>query len=359
MIYLDNAATTRPSTAAMAAFDASRNIFGNPSSLHSIGMAAEKELAKAREVLAKIINASPSEIFFTASGTEANNLALFGGAKKHKGKRIVTSANEHSSVKEPLNKLSSKDGFEIHYLQKDGLQDALAEQTCLVAIHHVNSETGEIQDICAMGSEIKRTSPATLFHVDAIQSFCKIPIDVKKMQVDMLSMSAHKIGGFKGSGALYVRNGVALSPMILGGGQEGGLRSGTENVTGIMTFAASAEDFWKNTKAHNDHASALKSRFLQALGGVDGISTNGENTSPYILNISVAGVRSQVLLNALSDKGVYISSGAACSNNKRQKKADEHAVRISFSHENTAEEIDTAIALFIESINSLRMTKYV
>ncbi|MCL2576072.1 MAG: cysteine desulfurase [Defluviitaleaceae bacterium] len=363
MIYLDNAATTKPSKPAITALMRSFKVCGNPSSLHQMGIDAEKELAHARKAIAGIIGAKPAEAIFTSSGTEANNLALFGTAKKHKGKQIITTKHEHSSILKPLEKLAEKDNFNIYYLNTingkidlDDLQNALAEPTCIVTTHHINNETGIIQDIQAIGHTIKKHSPATLFHIDAAQSFCKMPIDVADSKIDLLTLSAHKIGGLKGSGALFVKSGVNIQPIILGGGQENNLRSGTENLGGIMAFAAASTYCWQNYKTNFEYIKSLNDRFRGLLGVVDDITFSGADTSPYILDMDIAGVRSEVLLNALSAKDVFVSSGAACSSNKKGANAHraETALRVSFGVDNTLEEIDAAIHIFAECIKALR-----
>ncbi|MCL2855676.1 MAG: cysteine desulfurase [Defluviitaleaceae bacterium] len=355
MIYLDHAATTPPSKAAKAAALRSFNMFGNPSSLHVLGIEAEKEIAHARDVLARIIGASPPRLIFASGGTEANNLALKGTARKHKGRRIITTRMEHSSILETLAVMAD---FEPLYLDTDeggaicldALQKALEEPTCLVSIHHVNSATGVIQDIHAIGNIIKRVSPTTLFHVDAAQSFCKLPIHVNNMQVDLLTASAHKVGGLKGCGFLFIRDGVHCAPTTQGGGQERGLRSGTENVAGILSFAAAAESFMPIT-------APLKQVFLDALN-LDDVKVLGKNTSPYILNIDVAGVNPEVLLNALSQRGVCVSAGAACSANKKGQGqigwGQAPTLRVSFGEGNTVDEVVKAAELLTEIATNLR-----
>ncbi|MDR2168441.1 MAG: aminotransferase class V-fold PLP-dependent enzyme [Clostridiales bacterium] len=330
MIYLDNAATMRPNAAALAAVARSVEIFANPSSLHAPGLAAEKEINAARAAIAAIIGAAPAEIYFTSGGTESNNLAIFGGAKKHKGRRIVTLKGEHPSISEPLAKLAARGDFEICYDMEN------FSNACLATLSHVNSETGEIADIQAIGKAIKKQNPGAIFHVDACQSFCKIPINVRSAGIDLLTLSAHKIGGIKGCGALFVRQGISLAPLILGGGQEGGLRSGTENVPGILAFAAAAKHFWQNSTANFAHVAGLKKRWT---------AENRPNESPYILSLEVDGIAPHVILNALSAKGIHVSTGAACSAKKKQK-TGEKALRISFSPENTPEEIDRALEEF-------------
>ena len=244
----------------------------------------------------------------------------------------------------------------------------LVAPVSLVSIHHVQNETGVIQDIAALGKLVKTLCPAALLHVDAAQSFCKIPVDVRAMGVDLLSVSAHKIGGLKGCGALFVREKVHVNPLILGGGQEGGFRSGTENVPGIAAFGAVVTERYDKLHENYGYVERLRERFLAALSGLEGVDINGENTSPYILNISVTGVRPEVLLNALSAEGVYISVGAACSGSKRQKEEEaavilayglsaeraRTAVRISFSPENTLDEMEAAAEIFGRNVENLR-----
>ena len=377
-IYLDSAATAPPCAAAVSAAVSAIENFGNPSSLHHMGIAAEKEVNGARSTIARAIGAKDGEIYFTSGGTESNNLALFGGAKIHNGTRIIATAAEHPSVIEPLKALAQK-GFEIFYLPlakgglvcPDTLAKALDTPTCLVSIHQVNNETGVTQNIAALGKIIKETSPKTLFHVDGVQSFCKIPINVQGMRIDLFSISAHKIGGLKGCGGLFVREKVHLNPMMMGGGQEKNLRPGTENVPAIAGFGASTRQQSNAITANYNHVNTLKERFISALHPLDAIEINGENTMPYIINISVDGVRPEVLLNALSAKGVYISAGAACSSNKRQKDDEsavllaygldkqraETAVRISFSPGNTLEEIEIAAEIFTDCVATLRKMK--
>lgn len=345
MIYLDNAATTKPSTAATKAAILAFEAFGNPSSLHHVGLEASKALSGARAAIAKIIGAKPQEIYFTSSGTEANNIAILGGAKKRNGQAIFTTYHEHSSVNAPLAKLTANGDFEITH-------DAQAPKIALATFAHVNSETGEIRDISTLSNQIKKNNPDCLVHVDAAQSFCKLPINVAQLGVDMLTMSAHKIGGLKGVGALYVRSGVNLTPQTLGGGQEAGLRSGTENMPGIMAFAACATDYWECYKGNYHNAQALKADFLKIIDEVNSITINGENCSPYILSISIEGIKSHILLNALSAQGVCVSTGSACST-KKQHKGGAEALRISFGADTTQDEITKAKEIFANCIKML------
>jgi len=376
-IYLDSASTAPVHPAAKAAAISAIENFGNPSSMHAMGLKAEKEISAAREAVAMAINAKSSEIHFTAGGTEANNLAIFGGAKLPVGPGIVTTLVEHSSVKYPIMALQRR-GFKMFHVEHlwsgaidpESLKAALlqAAPVSLVSIHHVHNETGVIQDIAVQAKVIKEICPAALFHVDAVQSFCKVPIDVRTMGVDLLSISAHKIGGLKGCGALFVRDKVHVVPLILGGGQESGFRSGTENVPGIAAFGAAAVAHYDGLRKNYEYVAQLKQHFVIRLSEIGDVDINGENASPYILNISIGDVKPEVLLNALSAEGVYISAGAACSSNKKQQKAEravleayglssqraQTAVRISFSPDNTEDEIDIAAEVFRKCIASLR-----
>ena len=375
IIYLDSAATAPPTAAAISAATAAMENFGNPSSLHQMGIDAEKQLTRARQVFAKTINAKPAEICFTSGGTEANALAILGTAKLHKGARIITTAAEHPSVSECMKTLAQA-GFEIFHaaldsggrVDENSLRAGLAQPTSLVSIHHVNNETGTTQDIAALGAIIKAVSVQTAFHVDAVQSLCKIPIDTAAMQVDLLSLSGHKLGGIKGAGALYVRQGLHIKPMLTGGGQEGGLRGGTENVPGIAAMAAAFCENLGKLQADFEHVASLRQAFLDGIASLGGISINGRHAIPHILNISISGVRPEVLVNALSAKGVCVSAGAACSSNKRQKQdesavlrayglsaeAAASAVRVSFSAVNTLDEVKTAAEIFAECVSQLR-----
>lgn len=368
-IYLDSAATTQPHPIALDALLQAVNIYGNPSSMHHLGIEAEKMLNDARQTISNILCAKPREIIFTAGATEANNMALFSSAKKHKGMRIITTLAEHSSILKALSHLTHL-GFEIYYTKLDSqgkvdiaeLSQALKTPTCLVCFHHINNHTGIIQDITKLGSLIKSQSPDTLFLVDAAQSFCKTAIDVNANNIDFLSLSGHKIGCIKGVGALYVKNGI-LSPRLFGGGQEFGLRSGTENTPAIACLAAIAKYRQANIDNAWHHTLNLKKTFLTLIkhntGVVENINQDIENISPYILSISLEDIRSEVMLNSLSAKGLYISAGSACSSKNKAKSVQyallgssieayrtDSSLRISFSAENTISEIEQAANIF-------------
>ena len=377
MTYLDHAATTQMTESAKAAAIQSWGSFGNPSSPHDFGLVAERIVKQARQTIADALGARPAEIFFTSGGTESNNWAIFGGfaARRRIGAQIITTPAEHPSVTAPIEILEGQNGAAIRYvrmvggqLDMDGLADALKMPTALVSVHHVNSETGDMQDIFAIGRMIKQTSPQTLFHVDACQSFCKLPIDIA--DVDMLSISGHKVGGGKGVGGLFIKSGVFINPLIHGGGQEAGLRSGTENVPQIAAFAAAALEINGNKSANLEHVVCLEAEFLEEINGLSGFETNkGRNASPYIVNISLEGLRPEVAVNSLSARGIYISTGAACSARKADASSKtlqglgysesgaKSALRISFSASNTIEEARICAKAICETVTLLKNTK--
>ncbi len=356
-IYFDNGATTKTAKqVADVMYDVSVNSYGNASSLHKKGLEAEHILKNSRKIIAEKINADSDEIYFTASGSEANNLALLGVTDLFRFKgEIITSKIEHKCVLECMKRLEFL-GFTVHYLDvdDDGIADIeqlkklLNDRTQLVSIMHVNNECGSIQPIKEIYEIIKSKNPNIIFHTDNIQGFCKI--DITAEFCDMMSISAHKIHGPKGVGALYVKKGIRLSPVIYGGGQEKGLRGGTENVPGIAGFGKAVEIFSKN----NDGILKIKQHIInQVTAEIPEIYVNGDidSSSPYILNIAMIGLRSEIILHSLEQKGIYVSSGSACSSNKpspshvltamgyKPQRVDS-SIRISFNSENTMEEAD-------------------
>lgn len=356
-IYFDNGATTKTDKqVADLMYDVLTVSYGNPSSLHSKGLEAEHILKNSRKIIADKIKANPDEIVFTASGSESNNLAILGSADLFRFKgEIITSKVEHKCVLECMKRLENT-GFKIHYLDVDEngvvnlnqLENLINEKTQLVSIMHVNNECGTIQPIKEIYKIIKSKNPGTLFHTDNIQGFCKI--DITCEYCDMMSISAHKIHGPKGIGALYAKKGVRLSPVIYGGGQEKGLRGGTENVPAVAGFGKAVEIFEKN----NDKLLEIKKYIINRVTKeIPKIYVNGDvdNSSPYILNIAVIGLRSEIILHSLEQRGIYVSSGSACSSNKpspshvlvamgyKPERVDS-SIRISFSSENTMEEAD-------------------
>lgn len=371
--YLDNSATTKPCQAAVdAANRAMTEAFGNPSSLHAYGLAALQLLEDARRQVANALSADSTEIYFTPSGTAANNTAIFGAAAKagRRGGKIVTTAYEHPSVENAMRRLEEQ-GFTVVRLLPDTdgnitaeqFHNAIDEQTVLVSTMAVNNEVGSILPFDKIAGILRRKKSKALLHVDAVQGFMKLPIAPKKCGIDLMSVSAHKIHGLKGAGALYVRQGLHIRPHLLGGGQENGLVSGTQATPAIAAFGAATAavgDIRKNA----ERVSALRMRLVSGLREIAGIRVNSpENALPYIVNISVEGIPSQVSVNFLSSQGVYVSAGSACAKGHRSPVltamglcASEinTAVRISLSRETTAEEIDTCINAITTEVQTLR-----
>ncbi len=372
-VYLDNSATTPPcETAINNALFAMRQEWGNPSALYTRGMNAEKLLSKTREAVAKRLSARPDEIFFTGCGTEANNTAIFGAVAKLKkrGNRIVTSIIEHPSVKEPVKRLEAE-GFEVIYLpvnsegkvEESSLRDAINEKTILVSLMAVNNETGAIQPVDKVKGIIKEKGSPALFHCDAVQAFGKMPIDVNKLGVDLLSLSGHKIHAPKGIGALYIRKGLIIPSLLLGGGQEKGFRSGTEAVSLIWALAGALEELSSPAESL-ELMSELNQYAKKRLSEIEGVVLNSpDDALPYIINLSVLGYRSEILLHFLEAEGICVSSGSACSKGMQSgvlgamgvssERADS-ALRISMSRNTTREDIDTLCEGILKAKSRLR-----
>ncbi len=369
MIYLDNSATTRCSEKAFEAMKkASLEDFGNPSSLHDFGYKSQLMREEAREIIAKTLKCDKKEIYFTSGGTEGNNMALFGGAeaKKRRGNHIITSKIEHASVANPIKQLE-KEGFDITYLGTDAnglvsvdeLKAAFRPDTIMVSIMMVNNEIGALQPVEEIGKAIKAFNDEILFHVDAIQAYGKYAINLKKLKIDMLTVSGHKIHGPKGSGFIYIRDKVRVLPQILGGGQEKGMRSGTENLPAIAGLGVAAKEAYDNLEENRAHMYALRDRLIEGLKDIEGLSFNGlldHDTAPHILSVSIKGARTkaEVILHRLEEYGICVSAGSACSSNKPAISETLKAIgldsdllnrtiRFSFCPENTYQEIDAAI----------------
>lgn len=377
-VYLDNSATTRcyDDVAALMTQIMCRD-YGNPSSLHMKGVQAENYTRYARETIAKTLKVNEKEIFFTSGGTEADNIALIGGAlANHRmGKHLITTAIEHPAVIQTMHHLEEQ-GFRVTYLPVDGngcirledLQRAMTKDTILVSIMHTNNEIGSLQPIEEAGRLIKKMNPHTLFHVDAVQGFGKFRIYPKKMNIDLLSASGHKIHGPKGVGFLYINEKAKVKPIIFGGGQQSGMRSGTENVPGAAGMAKAVELVYSDLDAEVDKLYGLKQRFVDGVRRIDNIKINGltgRDSAPHVVSVSIRGIRSEVLLHALEDKGIYVSAGSACSARKPQPSATlkaigvekellESTLRFSFSIFTTEEEIDYTLQAMYDIIPMLR-----
>lgn len=377
-VYFDNSATTR-------CYDSVKDIvvkamtedFGNPSAMHLKGVEAEKYIKSSAESLARLLKVQEKELLFTSGGTESDNLALIGAtfANKRSGNHIITTSVEHPAVSQPALFLQEQ-GFEVTYLpvdsrgvvKMDALKAVLREDTILVSVMYVNNEVGAVMPVEEIAALVHEKSPKALFHVDAIQAFGKYRIYPKKMGIDLLSVSGHKIHGPKGVGFLYINEKAKIQPQILGGGQQGGMRSGTDNVPGIAGLGTAAVEIYKNLEENVENMYRLKEYIAQGLEKIGDIRINGMDLregAPQILSISVMGVRSEVLLHSLEERGIYVSAGSACSSHKRKPSATlaamgmskdqiESTVRLSFCEENTIEEADYFLQVMGELVPMLR-----
>ena len=376
--YLDNSATTRCSEGAAAmVMRAMREDFGNPSSMHTKGVEAEHYIREAKDFFARNLKVDEKEIYFTSGGTESNNLALIGSAmaNKRSGNHLITTSVEHASVDNPMKYLEEQ-GFEVTYLPVDqdgivsleALKEALRPETILVSVMYVNNEVGAVQPVDEIAKLIKDYDSKIIFHVDAIQAYGKYRIWPKKEGIDLLSVSGHKIHGPKGTGILYVNSKLKIHPMILGGGQQKGMRSGTENVPGIAGLAEAAKECYENLDEKIDRLYALKERFVKQIEELDDVKVNGRtgrDSAPHIVSVSFRDVRSEVLLHALEEKGIYVSAGSACSSNKPavshtlksmgvEKDLLGSTIRFSFCFETTEEETDYCVRELRELLPMLR-----
>lgn len=377
-VYFDNSATTKPYDEVIEAVSKGmKEYFGNPSSLHKIGMNCEKRLNEAREYFASTIKCNKEEIYFTSGGSEGNNLILKGLLKP--GHHFITTAFEHHSIISTCKQLEEK-GVKVTYLDVDSegrisledLEEAITKDTVLVSIMQVNNEIGVIQDIEAIGKLIKERSSRAKFHVDAVQGYGKLPIDVNKSNVDFLTVASHKIHGPKGVGFIYIKKGIILNSLISGGSQEKGIRAGTENLPGIIGFEKAAQMTFEEMESRYDKVLELKKYFVERLNEIKDVRINGEidGFSPYILNVSFLGVRAEVLLHLLEEQNIYVATGSACTSKSSaahgsyvikslglSNKEVESAIRFSFSYENTKEEVDYTIDVLKKSLMFLRRVK--
>lgn len=376
--YFDNSATTR-------VLDSVKEIvvktmtedYGNAAAKHRKGMEAEQYIRQARTEIAKTLKAAEKEILFTSGGSESNNMALIGAAlaNQRAGKHIISTSIEHPSVYNPLGYLEEQ-GFEVTILPVDHdghisleeLEDAIRPDTILVSVMYVNNEVGAIEPVEEIAKIIKRKNPGTLFHVDAIQAYGKFTIRPKKQGIDLLSVSGHKIHGPKGVGFLYIGSGVKIKPLIYGGGQQWNLRSGTENIPGVAGLGAAAKEMYTDHEKKVAQITEIKDYMIDRLGGLEGVvihSRKGSASAPQIVSASFEGVRSEVLLHALEDRGIYVSSGSACSAHHPgisgtlkgigvSPRLLDSTLRFSFGVFNTKEEIDYCIGVLAELLPVLR-----
>ena len=382
-IYLDNSATTKPAKNVIKAINKTfKYNYGNPSSLHNKGLKAEKILKKTRKTISKKLKIKPKEIIFTSGGTEANNLAIKGIVEnyKNRGKHLITTKIEHPAVLKVFQYLE-KNGFEVSYLDvnKKGiislsqLKNYVTKNTILVSIMHVNNEIGSIQPIAKAAKIVKEKNDLCFFHTDAIQSFGKLHIDPKKWDIDLLTISGHKIHGPKGIGALYVRDKIELAPIILGGGQENNLRSGTENTPGIAGLNAAVKNLpeLNQNNKYDIKISKLKKYFMQKLkenkDRLPEFKINNpldDKGAPHIISLSFPGYRGEVIVHSLEKDGIYISTGSACNSRKKERsntlkaielseKMIQGTIRISLSTYNNKKEIDNTIKKLIEKLDFL------
>ena len=372
MIYLDNASTTKPSEAAKSAFLEACEDFGNPSSLHRLGLNAEKKISAARESIGTALGVSPKSIFFTSGGTEANNMAILGycRANAKRGNHIITTVVEHPSVLSPFEELE-KSGFSVTRIgvdsegriKLDELEEALCDDTIFVSVMAANNETGTVMPIDKIKPLMKQKSPKAILHIDAVQAFGKIPLKPASWDVDMMSVSSHKIHGIKGTGALYTKN-EHITPILFGGGQQKDLRSGTENVPGISAFGAAVRECNTDNSKMKDMRLKLKDMIAQR---IDKVRFNGsdEHQTGYVLNVSFDGIKAEILLHMLEAKGIYISTGSACSSNKPMPShvlttmgcsaADiSGAIRLSFSEFLNDDELKDIADKITDSVTEIR-----
>lgn len=386
LIYLDNSATTMcyPEVAALMTKLLCED-YGNPSSMHAMGFQAERALRAAREQIARTLKCKEGEILFTSGGTESDNLALFGAARAYgrQGRHIITTSVEHPAVSEAAAALE-REGFEVTYLPVDeagivrlsDVETALRDDTILVSVMQVNNEIGSVQPVEEIGQLVKRRSDKILFHVDAVQGYGKVPLSLSAARIDLMSVSGHKIHGPKGAGFLYVKKGVRLIPLLYGGGHQGGLRSGTENVAGYAGLGLAAEMAFRDMNEKAERMRMLTKRLREGVcAGLDDVAVPGEVLAtapndekvkaPHILPLTVRGVRAEVLLHALEDHDICVSAGSACATHHMQTSpvlkaiglSEEDAastVRLSLSEFTTEEEIDAAVGTLCEVVPALR-----
>lgn len=379
-VYFDNSSTTKIYDEIVNEVSYGlREFYGNPSSLHQLGLKSEKKLRECRQIIASTINASENEIYFNGGGSEGNNLVLKGILKS--GTHLITTPFEHASVLNTIKSLE-KNGVRVTTLKIDDkgridlkdLENSITKETVLVSIMHVNNEIGVIQDIEEISKIVRKVSSRARIHVDAVQSYGKLPIDVEKMHIDFMTVSAHKFHGPKGCGFIYIKKPNTLSPLIEGGSQESGVRAGTQNIAGIMGMALAAKIVCENMNDNYKKVHEIKRRFIEKLKNIQNIKINSPDEdyfSPYILNVSFRGVRGEVLLHFLEESGIYVSTGSACSSKERARIGGSYVlkslgltndeigggIRFSFSDDNKLEEVDYTIENLEKGLKFLRRIK--
>ena len=377
-IYLDNSSTTKPSESVISVMlKTMTEDYGNPSSMHRKGLEAERYVRSAREDIAKVLKASPAELVFTSGGTESNNMAIFGAAMagRRRGRRILVSSMEHPAVSEPA-RILEQEGFTVQRigvdrsgrLDPDELAAQLAEDVILVSTMFVNNEIGAVVPVKEVAELVHKRAPHALYQVDAIQAFGKYRSFPGQLGIDLMSASGHKFHGPKGTGFLYIRNGARIVPWIYGGGQQAGMRSGTENVPGIAGLGTAVVEAYRDFDKKNEHLYVLREHLEEGLLKMEGVvphGPRGREGAPHIVNASFTGVGSEVLLHALEDRGIYVSAGSACSTHKRNasptmaaigapEEESSSAVRFSFCDTNTEEEVDIVLQTLQELLPLLR-----
>lgn len=377
-VYLDNSATTKCfKDVAELMTKIMCEDYGNPSSMHNKGMQAENYIRNAKDIISRNLKVNEKEILFTSGGTESDNIALIGSAMANyrAGRHLITTKIEHPAILQTMKYLEEQ-GFEVTYLPVDkngqirleDLEKAIRVDTILVSIMHTNNEIGALQPIEEAGSLIKKINPNIIFHVDAVQGFGKFRIYPKRMNIDLLSVSGHKIHGPKGVGFLYINEKIKIKPIIFGGGQQKGMRSGTENVPGVAGLAKAVEMIYADVDKNVEQLYRLKEHFIAGVTRIPDIKINGltgKESAPHIVSVSIRGIRSEVMLHALEEKGIYVSAGSACASNKPQtsdtlkaigveKELLDSTIRFSFSEFTTPEEIDYTLKAMQEIVPMLR-----
>ncbi len=375
-VYMDNSAATRPYDEVIKVMaDAMTEYYANPSSLHRLGKKAEDRMEQARKTIAQSMGAKPDEIYFTSGGTEGDNIGIIGSAmaQRRRGNKVITTSIEHPAVSESF-KFLEKEGFNVVYIPVDKkgvtdlkiLEEELDENTILFSGMLVNNEVGSVLPIQKVRELIDKKAPGCVFMADGVQAYGKINIDVKRQGIDILSVSSHKIHGPNGVGAIYISKDTRIKPTVFGGGQEAGIRSGTENVAGIVGFEEAVKKTFQDFDSVKEKLTLLKRRLTDGIKGIEGAMINSpEESVENILNVSFVGVKSEVLLHVLESKGIYVSSGSACSSHKKtashvltsmglDSKRSDSAVRISLSAFNDEEDIEYAISVLKKEVPILK-----